>query len=190
MPQPMPAANHLADVIQLLNDARLIVMLLDENGVVSYINDYGRRICGLAESELMHRAFIDAMVEDGARHRVNDQLAHLLHGHQAHFNHESALARGNGDALVIDWHHTRLEAGERASVLCIGVDVTSRRKAERNLAWLADHDPLTKVYNRRRFEADLDKILRRATRYGHGGGRKAHARVASRNRSAGPARRR
>ena len=45
----------------------------------------------------------------------------------------------------------------------------TRRKAEKNLAWLADHDPLTKVYNRRRFEADLDKILRRATRYGHGG---------------------
>jgi len=55
------------------------------------------------------------------------------------------------------------------AVLCIGVDVTSRRKAEKNLAWLADHDPLTKVYNRRRFEADLDKVLRRATRYGHGG---------------------
>src|SRR5207237_6390737 len=36
-------------------------------------------------------------------------------------------------------------------------------------AWLADHDPLTKTYNRRRFEADLDKILRRAARYGHGG---------------------
>jgi diguanylate cyclase (GGDEF)-like protein/PAS domain S-box-containing protein len=166
----MPAANRLADVIQLLNDARLIVMLLDENGVITYVNDYGRRISGLGGTELTERAFIDAMVDDGARHRVNDQLAHLLHGHQAHFNHESALSRDDGDSLVIDWHHTRSEAsGERAAVLCIGVDVTSRRKAEKNLAWLADHDPLTKVYNRRRFEADLDKILRRATRYGHGG---------------------
>src|SRR5256885_9242859 len=37
------------------------------------------------------------------------------------------------------------------------------------LAWFAANAPLTKSYTRRRFEADLDKILRRAARYGHGG---------------------
>ena len=34
IPQPMPPENRLADVVQLLNDARLIVMLLDENGLI------------------------------------------------------------------------------------------------------------------------------------------------------------
>ena len=168
-PRPM-TAEQLASVIQLLDDARMIVMVLDHDGVVSFVNDYGRRAAGLGAIELTRRAFADCMVDDGARQRVNSQLALLLRGRQIHYNHESTLARGDDDSLVIDWHHTRLEVSDRgAAVLCIGVDVTSRRKAERNLAWLADHDPLTKVYNRRRFEADLDKILRRATRYGHGG---------------------
>jgi diguanylate cyclase (GGDEF)-like protein/PAS domain S-box-containing protein len=165
--RPM-TADRLTDVIQLLDDARLIVMILDENGVISFVNDYGRRASGLGAIELIRRPFVDAMIEEGAWKRV--QLTQLLRGQQAHFNHESVLARTDGDSLVIDWHHTRLEiSGGGSAVLCIGVDVTSRRKAEKNLAWLADHDPLTKVYNRRRFEADLDKILRRATRYGHGG---------------------
>ncbi len=166
--RPM-TADRLTDVIQLLDDARLIVMILDENGLISFVNEYGRRASGIGAIELIRRPFVDAMIVEGAWQRV--QLTQLLRGQQAHFNHESELARTDGDSLVIDWHHTRLEVsgGGGSAVLCIGVDVTSRRKAEKNLAWLADHDPLTKVYNRRRFEADLDKILRRATRYGHGG---------------------
>ncbi len=166
----MTTVKRFADVIHLLNNARLLVTLLDASGVITFINDHGRQASGLEADELVRRSFIDAMIEEGARQRVNIQLTHLLRGQQTHFNHESALTRSDGDVLVIDWHHTRLDAaGAGGAVLCIGVDVTSRRKAEKDLAWLADHDPLTKIYNRRRFEADLDKILRRATRYGHGG---------------------
>src|SRR5438105_4189268 len=164
------AASQCADFIGLLGNARLIVMMLDPQGAITFANEQCRRASGRTQAELAGRTFIEMMVEDGERRRVNDRLSQLLSGTQAHFNHESVLACAGGESLTIDWHHTHLKGREAAdAVLCIGVDVTARRKAEKNLAWLADHDPLTKIYNRRRFEADLDKMLRRAERYGHGG---------------------
>lgn len=44
-----------------------------------------------------------------------------------------------------------------------------REQAEERLIWLADHDPLTQLFNRRRFNEDFEKILDRTIRFGHRG---------------------
>jgi len=44
-----------------------------------------------------------------------------------------------------------------------------REQAETRLVWLADHDPLTQLFNRRRFQADFERVLDQAARYGHQG---------------------
>ncbi len=45
-------------------------------------------------------------------------------------------------------------------------DVTERRRFEHELRHLADHDPLTGLYNRRRFEQELDRQVSEVARYG------------------------
>lgn len=44
-----------------------------------------------------------------------------------------------------------------------------REQVEERLIWLADHDPLTQLFNRRRFNEDFEQILDRAVRFGHQG---------------------
>jgi diguanylate cyclase (GGDEF)-like protein len=44
-------------------------------------------------------------------------------------------------------------------------DIIERKRMEVQLQYQADHDPLTGLYNRRRFAEDLDLILRNASRY-------------------------
>ena len=45
-------------------------------------------------------------------------------------------------------------------------DVTAQRQAERCLVELAERDPLTGLYNRRRFQSELDRLIADATRRG------------------------
>lgn len=45
----------------------------------------------------------------------------------------------------------------------------NREEVENRLVWLADHDPLTQLYNRRRLGVDFERILDQARRYGHTG---------------------
>jgi diguanylate cyclase (GGDEF)-like protein len=45
----------------------------------------------------------------------------------------------------------------------------ARLEAEQDLVWLADHDPLTNLYNRRRFQEVCDRILTLSVRYRRSG---------------------
>jgi diguanylate cyclase (GGDEF)-like protein len=67
-----------------------------------------------------------------------------------------------GRRLQLAWFHSSLDsrADGGAAVLSAGLDITERKHAERRIAWLADHDPLTGLVNRRRFEDVLQRALR------------------------------
>ena len=46
------------------------------------------------------------------------------------------------------------------------LDISERRRFEKQLRHLADHDPLTGLYNRHRFETELERIVSDSHRYG------------------------
>ncbi len=48
-------------------------------------------------------------------------------------------------------------------------DITDRKRMEAQLEYQADHDPLTGLYNRRRFAGELERALRFVSRYGRQG---------------------
>jgi len=48
-------------------------------------------------------------------------------------------------------------------------DITTRKRMEENLQYLASHDPLTGVFNRRRFQEELQRFIARAQRTGESG---------------------
>jgi diguanylate cyclase (GGDEF)-like protein/PAS domain S-box-containing protein len=81
---------------------------------------------------------------------------------------ESVTFEHTYDDRVYQLHVEPLRDGDGAISGTIGVslDITERKSFESRLAHMASRDPLTDLFNRRRFEEELDKEVERASRNG------------------------
>jgi diguanylate cyclase (GGDEF)-like protein len=77
----------------------------------------------------------------------------------------------DGELRPVSWTKTALAApdGGVAWVVATGIDVTERARIEGHLHDLVDRDALTGLFNRRRFEAELERHVAQGRRYGIGG---------------------
>ena len=99
---------------------------------------------------------------DALRRRAGDRLSLSL---------ELRLVRADGGVAEVAIHGTLLDpdAAAPTQILCQCEDVTVRKRFEQRLRFLADHDPLTRVANRRRFQQALDQHVAAVARHGAGG---------------------
>lgn len=158
-------------VTGLLNTAQVVILTLDRDGKILSVNRFGTEVTQFYEDEIKGKAFLSLLVPESGDKPVRHEMALLQAGNRDHYRHESHVLTQTGDSLTISWFHSRLtEYSEQdATVLSVGLDITQREEAKRELAWLADHDPLTKLCNRRHFQAEFRRILEMEERYGHGG---------------------
>jgi diguanylate cyclase (GGDEF)-like protein/PAS domain S-box-containing protein len=62
-----------------------------------------------------------------------------------------------------------VDGGEAQYCVSQVLDISERKRFEGQLQYLADHDALTGLFNRRRFEADIERIVTEAARYTRAG---------------------
>ncbi|HYQ91629.1 MAG TPA: EAL domain-containing protein, partial [Candidatus Competibacteraceae bacterium] len=150
----------------LLDLAQVMIVTQDRRGRIIMVNTYTRTVTGYREDELVGRDFFTALFAEGAavRQRIREELASDQH---KHLRHESLITGKNGAIRNITWFHSRLlaDAPEDPEVLSVGLDITERLGAESRLAWLSDHDTLTGLLNRRRFQEELELVLTAARRH-------------------------
>ncbi len=148
-------------VSSLLDTAQVIILTQDREGRVGLANRYALKVTGYELADLVGRPFRDLLNPVDAR-AVSGEMGRLLAGDTSQYSHEAELLCSSGRRLQMAWFHSLLGTDQEggASVLSAGLDITERKHAERRIAWLADHDPLTGLVNRRRFEDVLQTALR------------------------------
>jgi diguanylate cyclase (GGDEF)-like protein/PAS domain S-box-containing protein len=149
-----------------LDIAGAIIVVLDAQGRVTLLNRAGTELLGYDEGELLGRDWFDTVVPDDGRAQARDGYLQALHGTGETAVHESAVLTGDGDVRVVAWRHTvvRDRDGVVTATMSSGVDLTERRAAEEQIAYLAYHDSLTGLPNRALLQEHLDLALARGRR--------------------------
>lgn len=156
----------------LLDTAQVIVLTQDVKGKIIMLNAYGEMLTRYSERELQGRQFLELLSPDSEHYNLDAHLLEIRQGHRDQLRHEAIVLCKDDSKRYIAWLHSRLtwQSSEDSSViLSVGLDITEHKRVEGHLAWLADHDPLTNLYNRRRFSEELERILGWAERYQHPG---------------------
>ncbi len=148
--------------VNLLDTAQVMIVTQDRSGQIVMANAYTEALTGYRETEMIGRDFVSTLLPDEVSVDLTQRLREGLHGSDyEHLRHESMVTCRSGAIRNVTWYHSRLKGRTENDpiVLSVGLDITERLGAESQLAWLADHDTLTDLWNRRRFQEELDLVL-------------------------------
>ena len=148
----------------LLDTAPAIIMTQDDRGHIALLNRLGVETLGHASVGKTFLSILDQFPND-----IESRLQQITRTDNDYFEHPGSVVNTNGIRRSFTWLHRRINDNGKIKILTVGVDTTERDDSAQQLLWLADHDPLTGLYNRRRFQADLEHALQNAIRYKHHG---------------------
>jgi diguanylate cyclase (GGDEF)-like protein/PAS domain S-box-containing protein len=169
MPEPkhdIPVSGELVLRAVLDAAASLIVVVDTEDGLV-YWNPACEHLSGYSADEMDSAGAILELIPEEERPAAFGVFDALSRGEspvlvEVHWRTRS------GELRLISWSNTALTDpdGRVTHIVGTGIDVTETRGLEDRLRHLADHDALTGLINRRRFEEDLERHLLVGRRYG------------------------
>jgi diguanylate cyclase (GGDEF)-like protein/PAS domain S-box-containing protein len=151
----------------LLESAPDAIVIVDWHGHVNLINAQAEELFGYLRGEIVGQSASDLLPErvrvayrDHQRAYLRDPTTISLGG-----NHELMGRREDGSEFPIEVSLSPVETDLGLLVLSTIRDITERKHADEQLRYLADHDGLTGLINRRKFEEHLDREIATAVRY-------------------------
>jgi diguanylate cyclase len=135
------------------------------DGRFKRVNPAFERTLGYRPEELVGRAFLDFVHPDD-REKTEAEAASLADGAKTVQFQNRYLAK-DGEVRWLEW--TSMPLQEEGIIYGVARDVTDRKALEQELETLSQHDSLTGLFNRHRFEEELRRQLAYTRRYGRGG---------------------
>ena len=172
---PVDEDGRLLDAV--LDAATSLIVVADPVGSLVLWNRACEELSGYSAGEFEAEGGLFDLVPREERSIVMEAFEALSAG-ESPVRAEFHWRTRSGELRLIEWSNTVLTDGDGAvtHVVGTGIDVTDAREwaaeraaVEERLRHIADHDALTGLYNRRRFEQELDRHITHGRRYGMDG---------------------
>lgn len=162
------ARHNAAEAEQLFADAPHGVAVLSERGEVLRANPALSRLLGFEGDSLTGRTLAELPPPQSSQ--LTQQMQETLRGESQQATGDWDYIAPDGDELHLSFSSRVLGRGgttsEDGRVLVNVVDLSERRRYERQLAHMAEHDALTGLANRRQFDRVLAEHEQRCRRDG------------------------
>lgn len=156
------ARRRLSDI---LDNVQLIAVMRDQTGEISFANPFFLELVGQDDASVLGQDWFEVFVPPEDRNVARaDYLKRMQAGEVLLHGENEILTRY--DRRRVSWSHSLLHdiAGKVTGVASMGVDVTERHRAEKQLLHDALHDALTGLPNRALFLNHLEAALGRTKR--------------------------
>lgn len=118
---------------QYLNIAGVIIIAIDEQGLITLINKKGCEFLGYKEEEIIGRNWFDLGVPEKVREKRKDTFRKVMAGEEKEEeDYENTIITKSGQEKTVAWHNTTLvdEKGLIIGTLSSGEDITKRKETE------------------------------------------------------------
>jgi diguanylate cyclase (GGDEF)-like protein/PAS domain S-box-containing protein len=155
-------ATAAESIIQTMVD---LLLLVDTDGAIVMCNQAASGLLGYKKNELIGRSLQEILVLEEGDQSSMHQLRQILETNAVSCA-EVTFLKKNGGKIPISLSSSTILRGDgtHRGMVFVGQDLTERKELEKQLTFLASHDPLTGLPNRRSLEELLKRAIARADR--------------------------
>ncbi len=122
---------------ELVQNANSIILRMDPDGNVTFLNEFAQHFFGYAEEEILGRNVVGTIVPstDSQGSDLNATIKEIGRHPERYAAAEDENVRRNGERVWIAWTNKPIYAadGRLTEVLCVGSDITELKRAEKKL---------------------------------------------------------
>ncbi len=122
---------------ELVQHANSIILRIDTQGRVKFINEFAQSFFGFTEAELINQNIVDKILPptESSGRDLKAMFNDIIQNPAQYLNNENENIKRDGQRVWVAWTNKAIcdENGNIVEILCVGNDITERKKADKAL---------------------------------------------------------
>ncbi len=119
---------------ELVENANSIILKVDTQGRITFFNEFAQQFFGYSQEEILNQTALGRVIpyQDSEGKDLETMFKNILTDANQFTRNENENIKRNGERVWVAWSNKPLvdDQGNFIGLLCIGTDITERRKAE------------------------------------------------------------
>ncbi len=157
--QQLQELNRAKDLSAAVDQAfPMAIVVHSQNGQIKDSNPYFDNLL-----QQNHDRNWSSLMWSGSGESIQEWLSELFQGSKQSLQSETSLVDERGKQREFLWLHTR-HGKKDGEFLSLGLDISDRKKAQRKIRWISEHDPASRLLNVTAFQKQLAQQLQQGYR--------------------------